>query len=38
MPRLIKIALLAIIIVFVLLVVISRYLPPGMPVHQHVGP
>jgi hypothetical protein len=37
MPRLIKIVLLAIIIVFVLLAVISRYLPPGMPVHQHVG-
>jgi hypothetical protein len=38
MPRLIKIVLLAIIIVFVLLAVISRYLPPGTPVHQHVGP
>jgi hypothetical protein len=38
MPRLIKIVLLAVIFVFVLLAVISRYLPPGMPVHQHVGP
>jgi hypothetical protein len=38
MPRLIKIVLLAVIIVFVLLAVISRYLPPGASPHQHVGP
>jgi hypothetical protein len=38
MPRLIKIILLAVIFVVVLLAVISRYLPPGTPVHQHVGP
>jgi hypothetical protein len=38
MPRWIKIFLLSVIIVLVLLVAISRYLPPGMPAHQHVGP
>jgi hypothetical protein len=38
MFRLTKIILLWIIIVLVLLAVISRYLPPGMPAHPHVGP
>jgi hypothetical protein len=31
--RLIKIVLLWVVVVFVLLVVISRYLPPGTPAH-----
>jgi hypothetical protein len=38
MRRLIKIVLFTVIFVLVLLMVISRYLPPGMPAHQHVGP
>jgi TRAP-type C4-dicarboxylate transport system permease small subunit len=38
MPRLIKAILLSVLIVLVLLAVISRYLPPGMPAHQHGGP
>jgi hypothetical protein len=38
MSRLMKIIFLSVFIVLVLLVVISRYLPPGIPPHQHVGP
>lgn len=37
MPRVLKIIFLAVIIVLVLLAVISRFLPPGMPALQHVG-
>ncbi len=33
-----KIIFLSVFIVLVLIAVISRYLPPGMPAHQHVGP
>ena len=35
MLRMIKIVLLSAAIILVLLVVISRFLPPGMPAHQH---
>ena len=38
MSRLMKTIFLWVFIVLLLLVVISRYLPPGMPAHQHVGP
>jgi hypothetical protein len=37
MPRLLKIIGLSALILLVLLVVVSRYLPPGTPAHPHGG-